>query len=384
MDEYQKRQAAVQRVLSGEKVAKVARSYGKSRPWVYQWIRRYQSAKADAEWYKDASKAPVRIPTKLDKTTEGRILQVRSELEDRNYAQTGAIAIQYEFKSRGWAIPQVWTINRVLSRNKVINKSSGYKLRKDYPELFIHTHQMDLVGPRYIKGDGSFYSVNLIDTLTHSAFGKGIRHKGADQIIPALVAFWQTHGMPDALQMDNELSFRGANRYPRSFGKVIRFALSQGVAPVFIPVKEPWRNGMIEKFNHTYGKRFLKSTKFEDFNDLCRQEKDFFEFHNQYHRYSAQQHKTPNQMVKEIGAFPKYQGTIHQQNKIPLIEGAVYFIRFIRSDLILWINSEKLKVDPALKYAYVVAEVNIDGQCIFIRQNGQIAQIIDYPTPVDW
>ena len=50
MDEYQKRQAAVQRVLSGEKVATVARIYGKIRPWVYQWMRRYQSAKADAAW----------------------------------------------------------------------------------------------------------------------------------------------------------------------------------------------------------------------------------------------------------------------------------------------------------------------------------------------
>lgn len=60
------------------------------------------------------------------------------------------------------------------------------------------------------------------------------------------------HGMPDALQMDNELAFRGSNRYPRSFGSVVRFALNQGMAVVFIPVKEPWRNGIIEKFNHTY------------------------------------------------------------------------------------------------------------------------------------
>ncbi|MEJ7682747.1 MAG: integrase core domain-containing protein [Segetibacter sp.] len=94
--------------------------------------------------------------------------------------------------------------------------------------------------------------------------------------------------MPDALQMDNELAFRGSNRYPRSFGSVVRFALSQGVAPVFIPVKEPWRNGIIEKFNHTYQKRFLQMNTFKSLDDLSAREQSFIDFHNSHHRYSSQ------------------------------------------------------------------------------------------------
>ncbi|MFT4153709.1 integrase core domain-containing protein, partial [Parafilimonas sp.] len=85
--------------------------------------------------------------------------------------------------------------------------------------------------------------------------------------------------------MDNELAFRGSNRYPRSFGSVVRFALSQGVAPVFIPVKEPWRNGIIEKFNHTYQKRFLQAHTFKSLDDLSAQEQSFINFHNSNHRY---------------------------------------------------------------------------------------------------
>ena len=45
---------------------------------------------------------------------------------------------------------------------------------KDYPELFYHVHQMDLVGPRYLTGDGSFYSVNIIDVTNHVCFVKGV------------------------------------------------------------------------------------------------------------------------------------------------------------------------------------------------------------------
>jgi putative transposase len=65
--------------------------------------------------------------------------------------------------------------------------------------------------------------------------------------------------------MDNEMSFRGSNRYPRSLGIVLRLALSQGVTPIFIPPSEPWRNGVIEKFNSTMDKYFFSKQKVSSF-----------------------------------------------------------------------------------------------------------------------
>lgn len=384
MDELQMRQVAVQRALAGEKIAVIAKSLGKSRKWVYLWLKRFQQQPDNAQWFKGLSKAPKRQPAKATTETEQRVLQIRKQLQDRNYAQTGAIAIQYEFHYKGWQVPASWTINRILSRNGAIRENAGYKTRKEYPELFAHIHQMDLVGARHIKGDGRFYSVNFIDTLTRTAFVKAVRCKSSTEILTAIVAFWSSYGMPDAIQMDNELSFRGSNRHPRSFGNVIRFALSQGVAPVFIPIKEPWRNGMIEKFNDTYHKRFLRSQVFTDFEHLCQLEKDFIAFHNQHHRYSPQQHKTPQEVTAEVGHLMPYTGDVHKQQKIPLRHGSVYFVRFIRSDLRLYINTESFVVKPTLKYSYVVAEVNIDNHCIVVRQNNEIVQLFDYPIPVDW
>ena len=54
------------------------------------------------------------------------------------------------------------------------------------------------------------------------------------------------------------------------------------MAVVFIPVAEPWRNGIIEKFNHTYQQRFLKAYTFENLEKLTGQEQTFINFHNQY------------------------------------------------------------------------------------------------------
>ena len=391
MNEYEQRQEAINRYLMGEKILKIAHSFNKSRKWVHHWINRFRQKKDDPYWYKDESKAPKNIAVKTGAEMEQQILIIRKELMNEKMAQIGAISIQYECERRGIKpIPDVWTINRLIAKHGLNKQVSVHKIPKDYPELFCHTHQMDLVGPRYIKGDGKFYSVNIIDTTTHSCYVKAVRTKSSDGIVAAIAAFWKTHGMPDALQMDNELAFRGSNRYPRSFGKVVRFALSQGVPIVFIPVAEPWRNGIIEKFNHTYQQRFLKAYTFENLEKLSGQEQAFINFHNGKHRYSSQGHKTPDEanalQLKPI----LYKGVIHlpslkKDYKIPLTQGCVYYIRFIRSDLKLYLPNEVFIVKDTLKHSYIVAEINIQNHSLIIRQNYGIIEVFPYDiSAIEW
>lgn len=391
MNEYEQRQEAINRYLGGEKITKIARSLNKSRKWLHHWINRYNQKKDDINWYRDESKAPKNIAIKIDVQSEQQILMIRKELMNEKMAQIGAISIQYECERRGIKpIPDVWTINRVIVKHGLNKQVSIHKIPKDYPEIFCHTHQMDLVGPRYVKGDGKFYSINVIDTTTHSCYVKAVRTKSSAGIVAAIASFWQTHGMPDALQMDNELAFRGSNRYPRSFGKVIRFALSQGISIVFMPVAEPWRNGIIEKFNHTYQQRFLKAYTFENLEKLSGQEQSFINFHNGKHRYSSQGHKTPDE-ANDLQLKPiLYKGVIHlpslkKDNKIPLTQGCVYYIRFIRSDLKLYLPNEVFVVKDTLKYSYIVAEINIHNHSLIIRQNYEIIQVFPYDiSAIDW
>lgn len=367
----------------GDKVAVIARQLVRSRKWVHHWIGRYRANPA-GEWFVSESRAPKKAKRSLSEQSEEQILLVRRELMKERMAQTGAISVQYEMQRRGMLpVPEVWTINRVIARHGLNKKGSAYKTPKDYPELFWHTHQMDLVGPRYIKGDGHFYSVNLVDATTHSCFVQAVRSKSSEGIVEAIASFWHLHGMPDCLQMDNELAFRGSNRYPRSFGSVVRFALSQGVAPVFIPVGEPWRNGIIEKFNHTYQKRFVQAYTFSSFEHLRERQQEFADFHNAHHRYSAQGHQTPDEA--RARALPPlcYHGTVHLPTlnsgvQIPLNTGSVYYVRFIRSDAKLQLPGEAFTLKPELKYSYVVAEVNIDAHTLVIRQNGEIKQCFPY------
>lgn len=385
MDKYETRIQAIQRYLSGEKISAIARSYRKSRAWFYKWLKRYKASGGQGDWYKGQSKAPKTKPTKVCSGVEKHIIAARTNLQQKRYSQTGAIAIQYEFMRQGLDPPPVWTINRVLARHG-LNKKPSYAYKrsnKEYPDLFIHKHQLDLIGPRYLKGDGRYYTVNIIDTECHSVFVKPVRTKSTIEVVSALADFWSSHGMPDCLQLDNELAFRGSNRYPRSFGAVVRFALSLNVAPVFIPVAEPWRNGVIEKFNHTVEKRFLRALIFNGFKHLSQKSPEFVAFHNACHRYSSQGHKTPNQMREYLGPLDRYDRSMDLTKRIPLVTGSIYFVRFIRSDLMLTLHAEQFKVKENLRYSYVVAEVNVDNHCLLIRQNNEIVQTFPFKVPVD-
>ena len=70
---------------------------------------------------------------------------------------------------------------------------------------------------------------------------------------------------------------------------------------------------------------------------------------------------------------------------ISLTKGCIYYIRFIRSDLKLYLLNEIFIVKESLKYSYVVAEINIENQTLIIRQNYEIIQTFKYEiTAVNW
>lgn len=197
-----------------------------------------------------------------------------------------------------------------------------------------------------------------MDLLSHQVYIESQRTKADRQIASSLLRCWKAIGLPDFLQLDNELSFRGSNRHPRSPGLVIRLCLYFGVQPVFIPIGEPWRNGTIEKFNDTYNKKFFRRQWFASYSMLKRQSKSFQRFHNKHHRYSYLKGKTPLEAIQKDRFEPV---KIGGNTKIPDLDstpdGNIILIRFIRSNRLLDIFGEKFKVSKNLVYSYVKAVI---------------------------
>ena len=244
---------------------------------------------------------------------------------------------------------------------------------------------MDLVGPRYIKGDGRFYSMNVIDLYSHRVFIESSRTKEDDNIAHGLLRCWKSMGLPDFLQIDNELSFRGSNRYPRSLGIVLRLCLHFGIQPVFIPVGEPWRDGIIEHFNDTYDKKFFRRQWFSSYVMLKRQSKNFQQFHNKNHRYSCLRGKTPLEVIESDAFEPLTLGPNTRMPKLNFLpDGTISLIRFIRSDRILNIFGEKFEVSKDLVYSYVQAMIVTEIYTLQVYLGEDFVQSFEYRMPTEF
>jgi hypothetical protein len=243
-------------------------------------------------------------------------------------------------------------------------------------------HQADLLGPRYIKNDGRFYSFHIIDLYSHRVFIQSLRHKDDATMAQSLIRCWKTMGIPDFLQLDNELAFRGSNRHPRSFGVVLRLCLSLGIEVVFIPIAEPWRNGTVESFNDTYNRRFFRTQWFRSYRYLCAQAKNFELFHNKNHRYSYLKGKTPLQRIQEEGFTPILPPPRFQLPDLDYIpEGTISLIRFIRSDRKLDIFGEDFEVAKELVYSYVRAKIMTGLHQIQVFLGKELVTTFPYQLP---
>jgi len=218
-----------------------------------------------------------------------------------------------------------------------------------------------------------------MDIFSHQVYIESQRTKEDRQVASSLLRCWKAIGLPDFLLLDNELSFRGSNKYPRSPGLVIRLCLHHGVQPVFVPISEPWRIGTIEKFNDTYNRKFFRRQWFPSYAALKRQSKNFQRFHNKHHRYSFLKGKTPLEVIQNDDFKPV---TIGANTKLPNLDkvpdGNIILIRFIRSNRILNIFGEKFKVSKDLVYSYVKAVIVTSISTLQIYLGNELVESFEY------
>lgn len=114
------RKLAIDRYLKGESPNSIYTDLGRSKHWFFKWLKRYKTGAEN--WYKEKSRAPIRMPTAIGEVEKQRIVSVRSQLESQKFAQIGASAIKWELSKSGFDLPSDRTINRVLKREGLIKK----------------------------------------------------------------------------------------------------------------------------------------------------------------------------------------------------------------------------------------------------------------------
>ncbi len=363
-----KRSEAVQRYLAGENPKSICCSLRKSKAWLYKWVKRYSLR--DPAWCQDQSRQPHISPHRTTEEIEEIVKMVRLSLYNKDLF-CGDQAILWELEEmQVQPLPSLRTINRILSRHGLTHRRTGrYEPKgKRYPGLPAlvpnQTHQIDLVGPCYLQGPIRFYSLNAVDVAINRCGIEPALSRSSQSILDAVWALWKRMGIPDNIQVDNEMAFYGTPAHPRGMGSLIRLSLLYGVELWFIPIGEPWRNGVVEKFNDHYRQKFLDKVIMTSKDELQKESLAYENKHNSTYRYSKLKGQTPLAALSHLGkkfVFPNRA----QAPRYPLEKpesGYYHLVRFIRSDRQLNIFGEFFPAPPETEYEYVVATVDVKEQ----------------------
>jgi putative transposase len=380
--DQQKKMEAVQRYENGESVESIVRDMRKSRTWVYKWIDRYDAR--NPLWCEEQSRVPI-IQRRTSYEIEAAVKMVRLSLYNSGEF-CGDQAIRWELDNQDVRpLPSLSTINRILRRNDLTHRRTGRYESKEIPypslpaSLPNQVQQLDLVGPRYLKVPQRFYSVNAMDIAINRCGIQAVTDKASQTIVGAVWHIWQRLGIPKNLQVDNEMVFYGSPRYPRSMGALIRLCLLNDVSLWFIPVREPWRNGVVEKFNDHYQQKFLNKVTMTSFSELCDKSLEYEYKHNASYRYSKLNMKTPIEALQKAGTklvIPKA-----EVPQVPLKQpkqGYYHLVRFIRSNRRLDIFGEIFPAPAETEYSYVVASIDVKEQKLKLFLNSKQVEEYDY------
>jgi transposase len=388
--EIELRQRAIALYLQGWKKSEIARKLQRSRRWVHRWIGRYEPD-APMMSLQNHSRAPKQMGWAYSERIKKMVLQSRAARENGKgakyqYALVSAQAIYYELRELQVSpLPSARTIHRWLKRAGRIREHKSRKSpNPSYPVLPCQAvndvQELDFKGPFYLQDHShKYYLVALRDKWSKKTALKALANKSMEAILDFVVEAWQTMGCPKCLKMDNCLDFRGSNRYPRSPSKLVRVCLDLGVRPVFIPLREPWRNGVVENLNGLLARFLFRLQTFETEKQLHQAVQRMETAINTAHRLPALQGKTPQAFA--ANARLRYPPAHYDWRKrdLRLLKGNVTFIRFVRkSGRITLTAKDKFFVGKKYKWQYVVANVDVARKRLHVVWQGQRLKSFDY------
>ncbi|MCX6693133.1 MAG: hypothetical protein NT074_01065, partial [Methanomicrobiales archaeon] len=356
----------------GDYPVDIYQNFNRSKKWFNKWLNRYHTGKTD--WYKDLSKRPHVISKKTDRRIENAVVGIRKSLMDGSEDSTrfffvGAEAIQFQMEEMGYEpsdIPSQSTIKRVIKRNKLdINKKERYKRIKSKgrytilkPKCINEMHQMDFVGPRYIKDFGSINSLHLKDVVGRQVAGKQFVEKSMNNVLDFLLDYWKSHPIPKYLQVDNGMSFAGDYTHPRTFSRFVRLCLYVGTRVVFITPAKPWMNGTIEEFNKGFDRLVWRKEIFVDLSDIQAKSAIFFASQNKFNTWKLREKDlnsiTPKRILRRDFTI--------DLNNIPLVEGKIHFIRMVDSKGNISVLNERFHVGEEYIGEYITAFIDTREQ----------------------
>jgi transposase InsO family protein len=382
-DELAARHRAIALRLAGRPVNAICDAVGRSKFWFHKWWGRYLQAGPSGLY--DLTRAnhhgAQRIPPELERA----ILSIRRRLQAHatpatRYCLTGAAPIRAELKALGIRpLPSERTIERVLQRNGLTAprvRLAPLLPRQDHPgpqaRASNELHEVDLVGPIYLKGSGHRYYIWVCkDAFDGAVCLRLVCSRRMDEVLWFLGECWKDLGIPEQVQFDNARELSGWGPAARTLSRVIRLCLRFGVGPVFIPAGEPQFNGGVENFNGWFQEP-LFDRRYARPGDLRRELARLQEAVNMQHVHPRLGGQTPAQHRRGLRRRKLPASFEVPTGRLPLAKGHVTFIRRVSVAGPVTVLSQSYRVGKRHRGLYLRLVVDTGRGPLTAYLNGRV------------
>jgi transposase InsO family protein len=282
-------------MVEGRSKAEVARTYGISRTWVHELVKRYQ-ADGDAG-LEPRSRRPRSNPARTPQAVEDEIVALRKDLLDQGL-DAGAATIAAHLHRRRGTTPSVATIWRILSRRGFVTpqpqkrpKASLIRFAADQPN---ERWQADIT--HWQLADGSDVEIlDIIDDHSRLAIASHTRARfNAADVVDVFDHAFARHGLPASVLTDNGAVFTAR---PRGRGQV---ALERHLAALRINLTHsrayhPQTCGKVERFHQTLKRRLVAHDPADTIDQLQGQLDAFVDVYNTRRPHRALDRATPSE-----------------------------------------------------------------------------------------
>jgi transposase len=352
------RQQVVQLVRSGQSKRSVACRFNVSDKFIRRWCVRAGNQRIDRVDWSDHRKKRKKTHNRTSLQVERCIVKTRKYLHDKStLGEYGAQAIYREMQSKKCPfIPSLRTINLVLKRQGCID--GKHRIRHKSPPLGWYLPDVasgdaeldsfDYVEDLRLEGDNGFVNVfNGISLHGGLVCSFPLTNMSAENTVNSILEHWRQFGVPTYAQFDNSTVFTGP-RHRNCIGRVIRFCLSLGVIPVFVPPYEMGFQANIERYNGLWQKGVWERFHFKNRKQLIEQSQCYVEAYRDK-KYDSIQSAPDRYEIPDNYIFC-YDN---------LLSGQIFFIKRTDENGCVNVLGNHFKIDKLWTHRLVRVEINL-------------------------
>lgn len=388
-NELSNRQQAIQLRLAGRSVEEICQLLNRCPAWFHAWWRRYRSQGPNGLF--DLTRSNVQS-RRISAELERMIVSIRRRLASRahpgtRYSLIGASSILAELQNLHIRpLPSVRTVERVLERNgETVPKVrlSPYLSRSTYPKPEANhsnqLHQVDAVGPIYLKGNRQrYYIFTCRDAYDGAVCLKLYRSRKMEVILDFLGECWKSLGLPEQVQFDNAREIVGWGPAARYLSRVLRLCLRFGTEVLLVPPARPQWNGVIEHFNGWFQVRLFQR-HYSRVSALQRELQRLQDTVNTQHVQPRTDGLTPAQHRRRVKIRKLPPAFVVPTEPLDIAAGHITFFRQVTAHGNIHLLSQTFYVGKRVKGEYVRVRLDTKRTHLTVYRQARIFKRWPYP-----